>query len=821
MKSLKPGLLISTSLLALMAINGAAGAADLPAKKPSAPPPPAFTWEGVYVGVHAGYGFNNISEQATDYVPGYSGFANPVGVYDQNSYSSRGPLTGFQFGYNKQYGHFVLGGEWDLDYVGQNTNKTVFGGLGLATGGPIQTNIQDSFRWSARARAGYADDRSLYYVTGGLVSGGASIRHNYWNVPGTTPYTSGTDLNNTPINPFTTSNFGGSGQYNVERFGWSVGAGIEYAFTNQWSANVEYRHNDFGTATVSSNLFPGLSFHERAYEDTVRLGLNYHTGLPFFVTTLPEQTPAEPPKQATAAAPAAPPPPPDPSFIGRLYHAYADEWGLDAPISDPNAPPSRRAYFPPAPTSQPPYPFTEWSFGGSQAIGATTPNSVDAPLMKALSPTPAGKWLEDNHIQIYGWINPGFNISSARSLPGTLVGGNAPAAYAYQPNVLQLDQAVVIIERLPDEVQKDHWDWGFRLSPLYGETYRYTTAGGLWSHQLQKWNQFAGYDIPMMYGELYIPNIFEGVNIRFGRYISLPDIEAQLAPNNYMYSHSMTYGFDNYTNTGAVATVQVTKNFMLQGGLSIGTEAMPWQGRHTFLPPVQGGTLYQPVPGVFAMTGTQSYYSGQVDPGLKPTFTACARYQTDTAYDNIYLCMNGINTGTFGYNNLQWYGGTYYHKFNDDWHISIEAWHMQENNVPNVNSIVNSTIGLTVPNPFYYMVNGPYLAQCPKNPNPTCTAQEWSTLAYLNYKFSPRDNLSWRAEYFNDINGQRSGTKTAYFNYGMGWQHWFSPTIEVRPEVAFYHSLQAPAFQTAAPLLGGIGTKSNVTVFSADLLWHF
>ena len=62
--------------------------------------------------------------------------------------------------------------------------------------------------------------------------------------------------------------------------------------------------------------------------------------------------------------------------------------------------------------------------------------------MKAISPTPAGKFLEDNHIQIYGWVNPGFNISTAHSLPGSLSGGNNPVAYSYQPNILQLDQFV-------------------------------------------------------------------------------------------------------------------------------------------------------------------------------------------------------------------------------------------------------------------------------------------------------------------------------------------------------------------------------------------
>jgi uncharacterized protein YfaS (alpha-2-macroglobulin family) len=91
-----------------------------------------------------------------------------------------------------------------------------------------------------------------------------------------------------------------------------------------------------------------------------------------------------------------------------------------------------------------------------------------------------GKTLEDAHIQIYGWINPGGNVSSAK----TGYNANFPAAYAYTPNIVQLDQAVVYVERVPDTVQKDHIDWGFRISGIYGETYRYTTAVITHSHFL-------------------------------------------------------------------------------------------------------------------------------------------------------------------------------------------------------------------------------------------------------------------------------------------------------------------------------------------------
>jgi len=60
-------------------------------------------------------------------------------------------------------------------------------------------------------------------------------------------------------------------------------------------------------------------------------------------------------------------------------------------------------------------------------------------------------------------------------------------------------------------------------------------------------------------GKVYIPYVAQGMEFRLGRYIAVPDIEAQLAPNNNMYSHSMTYGFDNYTNTGILGTLKLTK----------------------------------------------------------------------------------------------------------------------------------------------------------------------------------------------------------------------------------------------------------------------
>ena len=300
-------------------------------------------------------------------------------------------------------------------------------------------------------------------------------------------------------------------------------------------------------------------------------------------------------------------------FSERFYKAYADEWGKSAPPADPNAPAvvsHRPLPFPPAPETAPPYPFTEWPYGGASAIGASVPNAVDSPFMTALAPTDIGKWLNEEHIQVYGWVNAGFNISTANGAKD----GNYPAAYMYKPDAVELDQAVVYVERVPDTVQQDHIDWGFRFATSYGENNRYTTAYGIASYQLLKYNDENVYDFPMVYGEVYIPGVAEGLVVRAGRFVAVPDIEAQLAPNDYMYSHSMTYAYDNYTNTGIIASLQATKNWLLQLGVTDGTDTAPWNLK---------------------------------DPGDQPSLTACARWNSDNSWHNVYVCANSINDGTW------------------------------------------------------------------------------------------------------------------------------------------------------------------------------
>src|SRR6202022_2949306 len=89
----------------------------------------------------------------------------------------------------------------------------------------------------------------------------------------------------------------------------------------------------------------------------------------------------------------------------------------------------------------------------------------------------------------------------------------------------------------------------------------------------------------MYYIDLYDPFVAEGMNIRIGRYISIPDIEAQLAPDNYTYSHSLLYGFDPYTQFGIVDTIKLNKNWTIQLELSNGNDVAIWDFKHDILTP--------------------------------------------------------------------------------------------------------------------------------------------------------------------------------------------------------------------------------------------
>ena len=211
-------------------------------------------------------------------------------------------------------------------------------------------------------------------------------------------------------------------------------------------------------------------------------------------------------------------------------------------------------------------------FPGSDYLGPTP--LIGVPDTDPVYPLTKAIWaiappLKHARIKVYGWINPGISVSTSNK-------SNIPESYAIVPNRVELDQGVIRIERLPDTVQTDHVDWGFRLTPMYGIDYRWTTSQGWFSGQLLNHNYLYGFDPVEAYALLYIPHVGKGMVIKAGRYISPPDIEAQLSPDNYLYTHSLMFTVDCYTQTGINASIKLNDQWTIMAGIHAGDDIAPW-----------------------------------------------------------------------------------------------------------------------------------------------------------------------------------------------------------------------------------------------------
>jgi len=433
------------------------------------------------------------------------------------------------------------------------------------------------------------------------------------------------------------------------------------------------------------------------------------------------------------------------NFFQRLVQFYQQDWAGTNPSTP--LPPKRGL---PAPLDSPPFPSSDWIYGGAPDIGAPDGNTY--PLMSALH-------LENSRVKVYGWVATSINFSTSGK-------NNFPVSYDIFPNKIELNQAVIYIERLPDTVQNDHFDWGFHLTAFEGIDYRFTTAKGYFSQQLLKFNRQYGFDPVLEYLDLYFP-VKDGLDIRIGRFLSVPGIEAQLAPNNYNMTHSLLYTIDPFTDTGIYASLKLSKQWMVQAGLSCSHDVACWT------------------------------------PDATPSAIFCLNYSTASNNDNFYGCANGINSGKYAYNNLQDYDFTWYHKFNAKWHMGTETWYMYERDVPNVAG--------NVPNPITTEI-GANGAFC-KAGQLRCTAPEYAIVNYVNREINSKFFIGFRSDFLDDKKGQRTGFATKYTENTLYATKYIGTTIMLRPELRFDHSWDLAAYNN--------GKARNQLFFGLDLIYKF
>lgn len=182
---------------------------------------PVSGWSGLYAGANLGYSWGRAD-------------TNIVG---QPDYDMRGFSGGVQAGYNFEAGSLVFGGEADFQLA--NIYNT------QSSGGTTYKLGVDGFG-SIRGRVGYSFDAFMPYATAGIAIG-----------RGTASATTG---------PVTVSE-------SQMHYGWTVGAGLEVAVTDQITAKGEYLYTDLGTQTYGSGMLaPGTA---NINFGTARVGVNY------------------------------------------------------------------------------------------------------------------------------------------------------------------------------------------------------------------------------------------------------------------------------------------------------------------------------------------------------------------------------------------------------------------------------------------------------------------------------------------------------------------------------------------------------------------
>jgi outer membrane immunogenic protein len=236
--------------VALAALGTSASAADLAARPYTKAPPivaAAYDWSGFYIGIDGGWGSAHRNPHTT--VAGID--------LDLGSDRGNGGLVGGQVGYRWQTGAWVFGveaqGDW-ADITGSH-NLTV---LGIAIPGVNVRSRLDALGLFT-GQVGYAWNNALLYV-----KGGASVTDNQYN------------LDVLGVNVLRSSD--------DTRWGGAVGAGLEYGFTPNWSAAIEYDHlfesnHNVGINTVAGGTFVGNA-NVRGDVDIVTGRINYRFGGP-------------------------------------------------------------------------------------------------------------------------------------------------------------------------------------------------------------------------------------------------------------------------------------------------------------------------------------------------------------------------------------------------------------------------------------------------------------------------------------------------------------------------------------------------------------
>ncbi len=232
-------------------------------------------WRGAYIGGFAGAAWMD-STSATELSGEWNNNLNPINQVDRDALlpllnsgmTSTSAIGGAAVGYNWQVDSLLLGAEADYSALdGKNSTRSTVTAIN-----PYQLEASTEVDWAAtlRGRLGFAFDRSLVYVTGGLAVGERKFDQSIVQL--NFPYVQ-------------------TGASSSTKAGWVLGAGIEHAVDDEWSLRLQYLHVDLGSASSGSAgacpppdtavcaVYTGSHKVDFAL-DSVTAGVNYRFGSP-------------------------------------------------------------------------------------------------------------------------------------------------------------------------------------------------------------------------------------------------------------------------------------------------------------------------------------------------------------------------------------------------------------------------------------------------------------------------------------------------------------------------------------------------------------
>jgi hypothetical protein len=412
--------------------------------------------------------------------------------------------------------------------------------------------------------------------------------------------------------------------------------------------------------------------------------------------------------------------------------------GAAAQPTEPNAPPPATLTIevppapppaPPAPTP-PPAPPDRWA------------------LMRTLQGTWYGAQLDDGRTSISGWVESSYTASTTRVT-------NQPVVWNDRANRLLMNQAWFRIERAVVTSGTSDVTWGYRVDADYGSDYRFSLMRGFLNNQLlnSDGNQnLYGVDLIQFYSNVYVPNLFQGTDIRVGRLFTPWGAESLEGVSTPFVSRSYAFNWSPpFTHMGVMVSPTFNANwsgkFMLANGNDV------WIGSGAQEPRFVGALTWASDTRADSVTYGWTWGRGKFNAGT-PFSPATTGEQSEPAG------RNNINVS-----DLLWT-----HVFNPRWTYTTELIYGYQYGVP-----------ANVP--------GGMIAE-----NKTSGTAHWgSWVHYLFYNFSTKLTGIVRFETFDDFEGQRTGFEGLYSALTVGCQYRPWKSVLIRPEVRYdYNGYSRP-----------------------------